>query len=107
MKAGQKSQLYGIIQGLNQEKNGKDLFDKLEDAVLNKNDIISPINDSDAEGGVIVNRWALMAEFYVHPSSRDELTRFFTKLSSDERPCGGANGERGREKVGLVTGCLG
>lgn len=86
MKAGQKSPLHGIIQGLNQEKNGKDLFDKLKDAVLNKHDIISPINDSDAEGGVIVNCWALMAQFYVYLSSRDELTRFFTKLSSDERP---------------------
>ena len=33
-----------------------------------------------------MNRWALMIEFYVHPSSRDELTRYFTKLTSDERP---------------------
>lgn len=56
MKAGQKLQLHEIIQGLSQERNGKDFFDKIKDAVLNKHDIVPPINDSDSEGGVIVNR---------------------------------------------------
>lgn len=42
--------------------------------------------NSESEGGVVVNRWALMVEFYVHPSSREELTKYFTKLSAEERP---------------------
>ena len=102
MKAGQKLQLHEIIQGLSQERNGKDLFDKIKDAVLNNHDIVPPINDSDSEGGVIVNRWALMAEFYVHPSSRDELTRYFTKLSSDERPGVLTDGIKNHKRVAVT-----
>ena len=43
------------------------------------------VTDADHEEGVLVNRWALMVEFYVHPSTREELTKYFTKLTSDER----------------------
>ena len=76
----------GIIGALTQETHGKDIFDKLKDAALNRTEVVVAVNESENEGGILVNRWALMIEFYVHPSSREELTKYFTKLSSDERP---------------------
>ena len=30
--------------------------------------------------GITVNRWALLAEFYIHPASRDALETYFTKI---------------------------
>ena len=86
MKANQKIQLNTVISALSQEINGKEIFDKLKDAALNRIEVASTVTDIDNEGGVLVNRWALMVEFYVHPSAREELTNYFTKLSSDERP---------------------
>ena len=86
MKPQQPLQLHGILQNLSTESRGTDLFEKLKDAIANNVETIVSIKDNESEGGVVVNRWALMIEFYVHPSSRDELTRYFTKLTSDERP---------------------
>lgn len=43
-----------------------------------------------------------MAEFYVHPSSRDELTRYFTKLSSDERPGVLMDGIKNHKRVAVT-----
>ena len=86
MKPQQRVQLHGILQTLSSESHGTDLFEKLKDAITNKSEPTDSIKDNDSEGGVVVNRWALMIEFYVHPSSRDELTRYFTKLTTDERP---------------------
>ena len=86
MKPQQRVQLHGILQTLSTESHGTDLFEKLKDAIANKSETTDSIKDNELEGGVVVNRWALMIEFYVHPSSRDELTRYFTKLTSDERP---------------------
>jgi hypothetical protein len=56
MKAQQKAQLHGIIKALNQENNGKDLFDKLKNSIINKVEAPSAIRDSDSEGGIVVNR---------------------------------------------------
>lgn len=86
MKAQQKAQLHNIIKALNQENNGRDLFDKLQDAITNKVEVPAAIRDSDSEGGIVVNRWALMCESDVHSSSCEELTKYFTKLTADERP---------------------
>ena len=35
---------------------------------------------------MFVSRWALEVEYYVHPLARDELTKYFTKLTTEERP---------------------
>ena len=77
MKANQKAQLNSIINALSQELQGKDIFDNLKDAILNRIDLDKPATDVDNEGGVLVNRWALMVEFYVHPMAREELTKYF------------------------------
>ena len=86
MKPNQRILLNTVICALSQEMNGKENFDKLKDAALNRIEASSTVIDIDNEGGVLVNRWALMVEFYVHPSAREELTNYFTKISSDERP---------------------
>ena len=86
MKSQQRSVLHNILSGLTPESHGTEIFDKLKDAIMNKTESSDAIKDSESEGGVVVNRWALMVEFYVHPSSREELTKYFTKLSAEERP---------------------
>jgi hypothetical protein len=102
MKGNQKIQLNTVIGALSQEINGKEIFDKLKDAALNRTEVVSAVNEIDNEGGVLVNRWALMIEFYVHPSARDELTNYFTKLSSDERPGVLTDGIKNHKKTAVT-----
>ena len=74
MKKDSRGRINAVIECLTLEKNGIDIFEKLREAIINRIDNSPTIVDSDTDGGgVIVNRWALMAEFYVHASSRDEV----------------------------------
>ena len=102
MKSQQKIQVQVIIKSLSQESSGMDLFNALRDAVVNKVEAPVSISDSDSEGGIIVNRFALMCEFYVHPESREELTRYFTKLTADERPAVLTDGIANHKKTAVT-----
>ena len=85
MKVQQRTQLHAILQTLRTDSHGRDLIEKLKDAVTNKPEQSESIKDNELEGGMVVNRWALMIESYVHPSSRDELTKNFTKMTGEGR----------------------
>ena len=72
MKVGEKATLHASIKALTVDIHGKEFFEKLRDSILISYDI-APIAVTVAEvtEGVVVNRWALMAEFLVHPSALD------------------------------------
>ena len=84
MKVGEKATLHASIKGLTVEIHGKELFDKLRDSILISYDIV-PITVAVAEvtEGVVVNRWALMAEFLVHPSALDALEAYHKKIPQE------------------------
>ena len=81
MKVAPKNLLHDIIKSLKLETHGKKLFDDLKNCLLISYDA-SPISaavDVPSEG-VMVNRWALLSEFYIHPISREALENYFTKI---------------------------
>ena len=84
MKVGEKATLHASIKGLTVEIHGKELFDKLRDSILISYDIV-PITVAVTEvtEGVVVNRWALMAEFLVHPSALDALEAHHNKIPQE------------------------
>jgi hypothetical protein len=76
-----KKLLHGIIKSLRLETNGKKLFDDLKDSLLFSYDVLPAAVATDVPPeGTTVNRWTLLAEFYVHPASRDALETYFTKI---------------------------
>ena len=68
MKANQRDLLHTSIKSLSQETHGKETFEKLKRAISNIPETI--INSTEISESVTLNRWALLAEFYVHPKSR-------------------------------------
>ena len=84
MKVGEKTIIHSSISSLTLEVHGKDLFDKLKDTILFSYDI-TPIIVNVAEVGesVVVNRWALMAEYMVHPAAREGLEAYHKKIPQE------------------------
>lgn len=84
MKVGEKATLHASIKALTVDIHGKELFEKLRDSILMSYDI-APIAVAVAEvtEGVVVNRWALMAEFLVHPSALDALEAYHKKIPQE------------------------
>lgn len=81
MKIGPKNMLHGIIKSLRLETHGKKLFDDLKDSLLFSYDVQPAAVTTDVPPeGITVNRWALLAEFYIHPASRDAHEDYFTKI---------------------------
>ena len=81
MKIGPKNLLHSIIKSLRLETHGKKLFDDLKDSILIAYDIQPPVAVAEAPPeGIMINRWALLSEFYIHPVSRDALETYFTKI---------------------------
>lgn len=84
MKVGEKATLHSSIKGLTVEIHGKELFDKLRDSILISYDIVPiAVAVPEAPEGVVVNRWALMAEFLVHPSALDALEAYHKKIPQE------------------------
>jgi hypothetical protein len=83
MKANQRELLHTSMKSLSQETHGKETFEKIRRAILNIPEAM--INSSENSESVTLNRWALLAEFYVHPKSRDALTDYFKKLGPQGR----------------------
>ena len=81
MKVAQKKVVHAAIRNLNIEVHGAKLFDCLKEAILSSYVTASVI--PEALEGVMVNRWALMSEFYVHPLSREALEGYCSKIPSD------------------------
>ena len=42
--------------------------------------ILPPVAVAEAREKIMVNRWALLSEFYIHPLSQDALENYFTKI---------------------------
>lgn len=86
MKVQAKGIVHSAIKAIDLEVLGREFIDKIHDAILNGSEAAPIANTTENEGGVVINRWALLLEFYVDPASREELTRYFTKLSPEIRP---------------------
>ena len=84
IKVGEKATLHASLKALTVDIHGKELFEKLRDSILISYDI-APIAVAVAEvtEGVVVNRWALMAEFLVHPSALDALEAYHKKIPQE------------------------
>lgn len=66
LKVNEKNIVNEIIHNTSLEKNGRADFVKIVDAALNREAAVASIVNSDNEGGILVNRWALMVEFHIH-----------------------------------------
>ena len=77
IEVGEKTIIHSSISTLTLEVHGKDLFDKLKDSILFSYDIL-PIVANIAENGegIVADRWALMAEYMVHPAAREGLEAY-------------------------------
>ena len=82
MKVAQKTFIHTTIRGLSIEVHGAKLFESLKGSILISY-VVSPVIVPEITEGVVVNRWALMAEFYVHPLSREGLESYSQKIPSD------------------------
>jgi hypothetical protein len=49
--------------------------------------------------GVIVNRWALMAEFYIQPTSREALGNYFIKIPQEGKNQISTDGMKGHRTL--------
>lgn len=85
MKLQSKSIVHTTIREVDINVLGGEFFDRIHEAILNAQEAPCA-NVPDNEGNVVINRWALLLEFYVDPAAREQLTRYFTKLSPEERP---------------------
>ena len=84
MKVGEKATLHASIKALKVDIHGKELFEKLRDSVLISYDIATiAVAVAEVTEGVVVNRWALMAEFLVHPSAHDALEVYHRKIPQE------------------------
>jgi hypothetical protein len=63
-KANQRELLHTSMKSLSQETHGKETFEEIRRAILNIPEAM--INSSENSESVTLNRWALLAEFYVH-----------------------------------------
>ena len=81
MKVAQKNFIHTAIRNLNIEVHGVKLFDSLKEAILSSY-VTAPVIP-EAQEGVMVNRWALMSEFYISPLSREALESYCSKIPSD------------------------
>ena len=81
LKVAPKNLLHDIIKSLKLETHGKKLFDALKNSILISYDAtpIPGVVDVPSEG-VMVSRWALSSEFYIHPVSREALENYCTKI---------------------------
>jgi hypothetical protein len=77
MKVAQKTMIHTTIKSLSIDVHGDNLFTSLREAILTSY-VTATANTAVPEisEGVVVNRWALMAEFYVHPLSRESLESY-------------------------------
>ena len=81
-----KAILHSSIRSLSVEVHGKDIFDKLKDSILVSYDVLlTAVHVSEPTEGVMVNRWALMAEFKVHPSALDALEDYHKKIPQEDK----------------------
>ena len=104
MKVGEKATLHASMKALTLEIRGKDLFYKLRDSIPVSYDITPVIaTATEATEGVVVNRWALMAEFLEHPSVLDALEAYHKRnlLLTD-----GMKAHRRSQIAGLMKICL-
>lgn len=67
MKVAQKTYIHTTIRGLSIEVHGAKLFETLKETILSSY-VVSAVVVPEISEGVVVNRWALMAEYYVHPN---------------------------------------
>lgn len=110
VKVGEKAVLHTSMRGLTLEIHGKDFFEKLKDSILVSYDITPIIaSATEATEGVVVNRWALMAEFLIHPSALDALEASHTKIPQEGKNLlltDGMKAHRRNQIAGLMKICL-
>ena len=110
MKVGEKATLHASIRSLSIEVHGKDLFDKLKDTILFSYDVFpTAVHVSEPTEGVMVNRWALMAEFMIHPSALDALENYHRKIPQDGKNLlltDGMKAHRRSQVAGLIKICV-
>ena len=73
-----KGIVHSAIMAIDVEILGREFIEKIHDAILNGSVAVPNLNATENEGGVVINRWALLLEFYVDTASREELARYFT-----------------------------
>lgn len=110
MKVGERAALHAKITDLTLEIHGKDLFDKLKDSILLSYDVIpAVVNVVDNTEGIVVNRWALMAEFLVHPDALSALEAFHQKIPQVGKNVlltDGMKAHRKSQMAGLMKICM-
>ena len=110
MKVGEKAILLSSIRGLSVEVHGNDIFDKLKDSILISYDVLpTAVHISEPTEGVMVNRWALMAEFMIHPSALDALEDYHKKIPQEGKNLlltDGMKAHRKSQVAGLMKICL-
>ena len=110
MKVGEKAPLHASMRSLSIEVHGKDLFNKLKDSILFSYDVFpTAVHVSEPTEGVMVNRWALMAEFMIHPSALDALENYHRKIPQDGKNLlltDGMKAHRRSQVAGLMKICV-
>jgi hypothetical protein len=74
MKAQAKEIVHSVIRAIDIGVLGREFLEKIHGAILNGPDTAIVANASENEGGVVINRLALVAEFYLNPALREEQT---------------------------------
>ena len=83
MKVAQKNMIHSTIKSLSIDVHGERLFESLREAILTSYVTATTSAVPEVSEGVVVNRWALMAEFYIHPVSREGLENYSNKIPQE------------------------